>query len=121
MMMLSITSQNVQAAEKWKETPEAKERGGRDKKQRDGLLPLRPTPFVFQSLVVRWAGLDVLTTRCCMSLQVRFLLSREVKGVSGFQIYTRHIVERNSKPPACFTALRDNLFCPFRKVTDSYR
>lgn len=37
-------------------------------------VPLRPTPLVLQSLVSRWAGWEVRTTRCCMSLQVRFLL-----------------------------------------------
>lgn len=93
MMMLSITSQNVQAAGKWKETLEGKEKGGSDEKQRDRLLPRRPTPFVFQSLVERWAGLDVLTTRCCMSLQVRFLLPREVKALAPFT-HVRYMVER---------------------------
>lgn len=39
-------------------------------------VPLRPTPLVLQSLVSRWAGWEVRTTRCCMSLQVRFLLEQ---------------------------------------------
>lgn len=39
-------------------------------------VPLRPTPLVFQSLVARWAGREVRTTRCCMSLQVKFLLKQ---------------------------------------------
>ena len=40
----------------------------------EGGVPLRPTPLVFQSLVSRWAGWEVRTTRCCMSLQVRLVL-----------------------------------------------
>lgn len=39
-------------------------------------LPLRPTPLVLQSTALRRPGWDVLTTRCCMSLQVRFMLHR---------------------------------------------
>lgn len=42
-------------------------------------LPLRPTPLLFQSVALRCPGCDVLTTRCCMSLQVRFILYRKEK------------------------------------------
>lgn len=42
-------------------------------------LPLRPTPLLFQSVALRCPGCDVLTTRCCMSLQVRFILCRTGK------------------------------------------
>lgn len=45
-------------------------------KQEGDAVPLRPTPLVLQSLVSRWAGWDVRTTRCCMSLHVRFLLEQ---------------------------------------------
>lgn len=47
------------------------------KSVRGAQVPLRWTPLVFQSLVIRWAGWEVRTTRCCMSLQVRFLLEPE--------------------------------------------
>lgn len=36
----------------------------------DQASPLRPTPFRAQSSACRWAGLEALTTRCCMSRQV---------------------------------------------------
>lgn len=51
-------------------------------------VPLRPTPLVLQSLVSRWAGWEVRTTRCCMSLQVRFLLE---------QMYGKH-TQRHTQP-----------------------
>lgn len=47
-----------------------------EEKQEGDAVPLRPTPLVLQSLVSRWAGWDVRTTRCCMSLHVRFLLEQ---------------------------------------------
>lgn len=44
----------------------------------EGAVPLRPTPLVLQSFVRRWFGCEVRTTRCCMSLQVRFLLEAKI-------------------------------------------
>lgn len=51
------------------------------KRNLKGAVPLRPTPLVLQSLVRRWLGCEVRTTRCCMSLQVRFLLEQKVIAV----------------------------------------
>lgn len=56
-------------------------------------VPLRPTPLVLQSLVSRWAGWEVRTTRCCMSLQVRFLLEH---AQAHTETHTQPHKERNT-------------------------
>lgn len=50
-------------------------------------LPLRPTPLSLQSMALRCPGWDVLTTRCCMSLQVRFILHTYRKESRVNRIY----------------------------------
>jgi len=46
----------------------------------DDYSPFLPTPLITQSGACRFAGLAVLTTMCCMSLQVRSLFASRARA-----------------------------------------